>query len=274
MVLTPKGQRRSASVALHGELPASWLIGAGARSIHRSCSSSRPNSGNGILSAGEYAGAVSRSALPVTTIRDNVAAVHRLSPRSEDHPPRAIIGFRCASRRSNGGRTIRPRGPIVATAGTGEVYPHGVVGRRAITGYDRSSLRRRVQDSAAKGSTFGTVWPHGSIRRSVARELWRGNAPAGTPSNNFESDAHALRADATTHFAARLESRCDDSRFGGDVEKALKSIKVPFLYMPQNRSFFRLDAGTSRRYPSVTFKRSVVVGSYGGAASNPADASS
>ena len=63
--------------------------------------------------------------------------------------------------------------------------------------------------------------------------------------------------------------------FGGDVEKALKSIKVPLLYMPSETDlYFPI---TDARYesafiPGVTFRPIPSLwGHTAGAASNPAD---
>jgi len=64
--------------------------------------------------------------------------------------------------------------------------------------------------------------------------------------------------------------------FNGDVELALKSIKVPFLYMPsQTDMYFPINDATYEQafIPKVTFMPIPSLwGHTAGAASNPADA--
>ena len=64
--------------------------------------------------------------------------------------------------------------------------------------------------------------------------------------------------------------------FGGDVEKALRSIKVPFLYMPSETDlYFPLtDARYEQAFISTVVFKPIpsLWGHTAGAASNPADA--
>jgi len=71
-------------------------------------------------------------------------------------------------------------------------------------------------------------------------------------------------------------ARCGhDARFNGDVERALRSIKVPLLYMPSETDLY-FPIGDARYeaafIPGVSLTPSIPWGHTAGAASNPTDA--
>ncbi len=75
------------------------------------------------------------------------------------------------------------------------------------------------------------------------RELWRGNAPAGTTQVQFiQSWRNRFTADANDYILqARTWERHNvgtSPGFDGDVEKALRSIAVPVLYMPSETDLY------------------------------------
>jgi homoserine O-acetyltransferase len=175
---------------------------------------------------------------------------------------------------------------IVATSGTAKTYPHGIVrleGQIAALTADPAFQNGDYQSPPVKGlEAFGMVWAGWLYSQEWwRRELWRAAAPPGT---TFEQVANQFRKrfnkDANDYILqARTWERHDVGTtpgFNGDVEKALRSIKVPFLYMPSETDLYfpigdaRYEApfipkGTLLPIPSLW-------GHTAGAASNPADA--
>ena len=115
------------------------------------------------------------------------------------------------------------------------------------------------------------------------KELWR---TTNAPGTTFEQVVNNYR----THFIPGADANNlilqmrtwqqhnvgNTPGFNGDVEAALKSIKVPFLYMPSESDlYFPInDAKYEQAFiPTVTFKPIPSLwGHTAGAASNPADA--
>ncbi len=228
---------------------------------------------------------------PVMTIRDNVEAVHRLL--MEDlgvNHLRAIIGFSMGAQQAFQWAVSYPQfaDRVVATSGTSKTYPHGVVrleGQIAAITNDPAFNNGDYTAPPAKGlETFGVVWAGWLYSQEWWRkELWRANSPAGT---TFQQVLNRFRtsfipgADANNLILqCRTWEKHDVGAtpgFGGDVEKALSSIRVPFLYMPSETDlYFPL---TDARYeeafiPGVVFKPIPSLwGHTAGAASNPEDA--
>ena len=110
--------------------------------------------------------------------------------------------------------------------------------------------------------------------------MWRASSP---PNTTFEQVMNIFRtrfsADANDYILqARTWEKHDVGTtpgFNGDVEKALRSINVPFLYMPSETDLY-FPIGDARYemafIPGVTFKPIPSLwGHTAGAASNPAD---
>lgn len=228
---------------------------------------------------------------PLMTIRDNVEAVHRLLVQElKITHLRALIGFSMGAQQAFQWAVSYPdfADRIVATSGTGKTYPHGVVrleGQIAALTADEAFQNGDYTAPPKKGlEAFSVVWAGWLYSQDWWRkELWRTNAPAGT---TFEQVLNNYR----THFIPGadannliLQMRTWEHHdvgatpgFGGDAEKALRSIKVPFLYMPSETDlYFPL---TDARYeaafiPGVLLKPIPSLwGHTAGAASNPADA--
>ncbi len=226
---------------------------------------------------------------PVTTIRDNVAAVHRLlTEELKITHLRAIIGFSMGAQQAFQWAVSHPAfaDRIVATSGTAKCYPHGIVrleGQIAALTADPAFQGGDYKTPPAKGlEAFGTVWAAWLYSQEWwRRELWKASAPAGT---TFEQTLNRFRtrfsADANNYILqARTWERHDVGTtpgFGGDVEKALGSIKVPLLYMPSETDlYFPIgDARYESKFiPGVTFLPIPSLwGHTAGAASNPEDA--
>jgi homoserine O-acetyltransferase len=230
---------------------------------------------------------------PVTTIRDNVEAVHRLlTEELKLTHLRAIVGFSMGAEQAFQWAVSYPdfADRIVATSGTAKNYPHGVVrleGQIAALTADAAFQNGDYKAPPTKGlEAFATVWTAWLFSQEWwRRELWREGAPPGT---TFEKVLHDFRTDFIPGADAndlilqmRTWERHDvgttpGATFGGNVELALRSIKVPVLYMPSETDLYfplgdaRYEAGF---IPRVTLTPIPSLwGHTAGAASNPADA--
>lgn len=226
---------------------------------------------------------------PVTTIRDNVEAVHRLLVEDlKVTHLRAVIGFSMGAQQAFQWAVSYPdfADSIVATSGTAKAHPHGVVrleGQIAALTADPTFAGGNYKTPPAKGlEAFGMVWAAWLYSQEWWRkELWRTNSPPGT---KFEDVVARFRTrfngDANNYILqARTWQRHDvgtTKGFDGDLEKALRSIRVPFLYMPSETDlYFPInDAIYEAQFiPKVTFAPIPSLwGHTAGAASNPADA--
>ena len=118
-------------------------------------------------------------------------------------------------------------------------------------------------------------------------ELWRGTGRGDTLDAVIESfrsrfipgaDANDLIAQVRawqTHDVGTTPAGVDHPAFGGDVEAALRSIRVPVLYMPSETDlYFPVD---DARYEAAFIPQVELLpipslwGHTAGAASNPAD---
>jgi homoserine O-acetyltransferase len=227
---------------------------------------------------------------PVMTIRDNVEAVHRLlTEELKVTHLHAIVGFSMGAQQAFQWAVSYPTfaDRIVATSGTAKTYPHGFVrleGQIAAITADEAFQGGDYKTPPAKGlSAFGMVWAAWLYSQEWwRRELWRTTAPAGT---TFEQVVDRFRTrfipggDANDIILQmRTWERHDvgyTPGFGGDVERALRSIKVPFLYMPSETDLY-FPIGDAR-YEAAFMSTCTLMpipslwGHTAGAASNPAD---
>jgi len=190
---------------------------------------------------------------PVTTIRDNVEAVHKLLTE-ELHIThlRAIIGFSMGAQQAFQWAVSYPdfADRIVATAGTAKTYPHGYVrleGQIAALTADAAFQNGDYTSPPKKGlEAFGVVWTAWLFSQEWWRkELWREGAKPGT---TFESTLNEFRTNFIPGADANdliLQCRTWEKHdvgatqgFAGDATKALGSIKVPFLYMPSETDLY------------------------------------
>jgi len=125
---------------------------------------------------------------PIMTIRDNVAAVHRLlTEELHVRHLRAIIGFSMGAEQAFQWAVSYPTfmDAIVATSGTAKCYGHGYVrleGQIAALTTDPAWHDGEYTTPPAKGlEAFGLVWAAWLYSQEWWRqELWRTNAPPGT----------------------------------------------------------------------------------------------
>jgi homoserine O-acetyltransferase len=190
---------------------------------------------------------------PVTTIRDNVEAVHRLLTE-ELHIThvRAIIGFSMGCQQAFQWAVSYPTfaDRIVGTAGTAKTYGHGIVrleSQIAALTADAEFNNGDYSTQPTKGmEAFATVWTAWLFSQEWWRkELWKEGAKPGT---TFESTLHDFRTNFIPGSDANdliLQARTWEHHdvgmtpgFNGDTERALRSIKVPFLYMPSETDLY------------------------------------
>jgi homoserine O-acetyltransferase len=227
---------------------------------------------------------------PVTTIRDNVQAVHQLlTEELKIAHLRAIIGFSMGAQQAFQWAVSYPQfaDRIVATSGTAKTYPHGVVrleGQIAALTADAAFQNGDYTAQPKKGlEAFAVVWTAWLFSQEWwRRELWREGAP---PDTTFEKVLNDFRTNFIPGADANdliLQVRAWEKHdvgatpgFGGDVEKALRSIKVPLLYMPSETDLY-FPVGDARYeaafIPGVALKPIPSLwGHTAGAGSNPAD---
>jgi homoserine O-acetyltransferase len=226
---------------------------------------------------------------PITTIRDNVDAVHRLlTEELKIAHLRAVIGFSMGAQQAFQWAVSYPdfADRIVATSGTAKTYAHGIVrleGQIAALTADPTFENGDYKTPPRKGlEAFGMVWAAWLFSQEWwRRELWRADSPPGT---TFEQYYNRFRkefsADANDYILqARTWERHDVGTtpgFNGDVERALRSIKVPLLYMPSETDLY-FPVGDARYEAPFIAKCALMPipslwGHTAGAASNPADA--
>jgi homoserine O-acetyltransferase/O-succinyltransferase len=224
---------------------------------------------------------------PVTTIRDNVEAVHRLiTEELKVTHARAIIGFSMGAQQAFQWAVSYPTfaDRIVATSGTAKTYGHGVVrleGQIAALTADAAFQAGDYTSPPGKGlEAFGMVWAAWLYSQEWWRkELWR-NDRVTTFDQAMNGFRKRFSADANDYILqARTWQRHNVGTtpgFDGDVERALKSIKTPLLYMPSETDLY-FPIGDARYeapfIPGVTLMPIPSLwGHTAGAASNPADA--
>src|SRR6202453_1257901 len=227
---------------------------------------------------------------PLMTIRDNVEAVHRLlTEELKITQVRAIIGFSMGAQQAFQWAVSYPTfaDRIVGTAGTAKTYGHGVVrleGQIAALTADAAFKDGDYTAPPTKGlEAFGVVWTAWLFSQEWWRkELWREGAKPGT---TFESVLHDFRTNFIPGADANdliLQCRTWEHHdagatpgFGGDTERALRSIQVPFLYMPSETDLY-FPIGDARYEAAFIPKVSLVPipslwGHTAGAGGSPAD---
>jgi homoserine O-acetyltransferase len=228
---------------------------------------------------------------PVTSIRDNVEAVHRLlTEELQVTHLRAIVGFSMGAEQAFQWAVSYPTfaDRIVATSGTAKNYPHGFVrleGQIAALTADAAFRTGDYKSPPTKGlEAFATVWTAWLFSQEWWRkELWREGAKPGT---TFDQVLNGFRTDFIPGADANdliLQMRTWERHdvgttpgFNGDVERALRSIKVPVLYMPSETDLY-FPVGDARYEAAFISGASLVPipslwGHTAGAASNPSDA--
>src|SRR6202789_1202594 len=190
---------------------------------------------------------------PVTTIRDNVEAVHQLLTQELGvRPLQSVLGFSMGAQQAFQWAVSYPAymDRIVATSGTAKTYGHGIVRLE-------SEITALTTDEAFKGGdykeepvkgiqAFSLVWTAWLFSQEWWRqELWKSTEPAGTTfaqvvdhyRTNFipGADANNLILQMRTWEEHDVGNTAP---FHGDSAAALRSIKVPVLYMPSETDLY------------------------------------
>ncbi len=226
---------------------------------------------------------------PVMTIRDNVEAVHRLlvEDLGVTHV-RAVVGFSMGAEQAFQWAVSHPAfaDRIVATAGTAKAWPHGVVrleGQITALTTDPAFNNGDYTAPPRKGiEAYGMMWLGWLYSQEWwRREMWKINAPDRTLEQEMESRRRTFFQNNDANdmiLQARTWQRHDvgtSPGFGGDVERALRSIRIPVLYMPSETDlYFPI---TDARFEAQFIPRVSLVpipslwGHPAGAGGNPAD---
>ncbi len=184
---------------------------------------------------------------PVTTIRDNVNAVHELLVRGLGITHlRAVIGFSMGTQQAFQWAVSYPSfaDRIVGTSGTAKTWPHGVVRLEGeIFALETDSAFHGGDYSAepVRGiQAFALMWTGWLFSQEWwRRELWKEISPPGTTLQQFVDGLRTNFIPGADANDLILQMRTWEQHdvgttpgFGGDVAKALGSIRVPVLYMP------------------------------------------
>ena len=194
---------------------------------------------------------------PVTTIRDNVAAVHRLLTEALGVTRlRAVIGFSMGAQQAFQWGVSHPDfvDGIVATAGTAKSYDHGIVrleGQIAAIAADAAFQGGEYREPPVAGlHAFAMVWIGWLFSQEWWRNgQWRSMAQPGDDLNTFvQRFARDFIPGADANdliLQMRTWQRHDvggTPGFDGNVEAALRSLRMPVLYMPaQTDLYFPLE---------------------------------
>ena len=213
---------------------------------------------------------------PVTTIRDNVEAVRRLLTEDlQVTHVRAIIGFSMGAQQAFQW-AVSPPGfadRMVATAGTAKTW---LTADPAFNGGEYTSPPRKGIEA------YGMVWLGWLYSQEWwRREMWKGRSPGNTLEQEIESRRRTFFANNDANdliLQARTWQRHDVGTtrgFNGDVERALRSIAVPVLYMPSETDLY-FPIGDARFEASFIPRVSLMPipslwGHPAGAGGNPAD---
>jgi len=226
---------------------------------------------------------------PVMTIRDNVDAVHRLlTEELKIAHVRAVIGFSMGAEQAFQWAVSHPSfaDRIVATSGTAKAWPHGIVrleGQITALTTDPEFKGGDYTSPPRKGiEAYGMMWLGWLYSQEWwRREMWKTNAPQRTLEQEIENRRRTFFATADANdliLQARTWERHDVGTtpgFDGDVERALRSIRVPVLYMPSETDLY-FPVGDARFESQFIAKVSLVPipslwGHPAGAGGNPAD---
>jgi homoserine O-acetyltransferase len=228
---------------------------------------------------------------PVTTIRDNVEAVHQLLTE-ELHVKhlKAVIGFSMGAQQAFQWAVSYPdyMDRIVATSGTAKTYGHGIVrleGQIAALTADPAFENGDYKTEPKKGiEAFSIVWTGWLFSQEWWRkELWREGAPKDI---TFEKTVENFRTNFIPGADANnliLQMRAWEKHdvgatagFHGDTQAALRSIKAPVLYMPSATDlYFPVE---DARYEAAFIRHCTLLpipslwGHPAGAGASPADA--
>ncbi len=227
---------------------------------------------------------------PVTTIRDNVEAVHMLLTKELGiNHLKAVVGFSMGAQQALQWAVSYPdyMDRIVATSGTAKTYGHGIVrleSQIAALTADDAFQGGDYKEEPKKGiEAFSLVWTAWLFSQEWWRqELWKTEEPAGTTFSQVVdhyrksfipgADANDLILQMRTWEKNDVGATPGSS---GDAQKALRSIKAEVLYMPSETDLY--FPVTDARYESQFIPHCTLLpipslwGHPAGAGASPAD---
>lgn len=209
---------------------------------------------------------------PVTSIRDNVAAFHRLLTEGLGiRHLRAAMGF------SMGGQQVFQLAVsypdfadrIIVTSSNAKTHPHNYIMLESVRAavetdpvFNGGNYTRPPARGLQAASSILIGWVNS--QEYWRRELWRETSPPGT---TFQQVLEQRRLNLLRDKDANdiiLQIRTWEGHdigatpgFNGSVERALGSIKAPVLYMPSESDlYFTVTSAAyeSQFIPRVTFK--------------------
>jgi homoserine O-acetyltransferase len=183
----------------------------------------------------------------VMTIRDNVNAVHELLSQQLQIPHlRAVIGFSMGAQQALQWAVSYPdyMDFVAATSGTAKTYGHGIVRLEgqiaALTedpAFDKGDYKTEPLNGIRATSLVWLGWLYS--QEWWRKELWKTENPPGTTFQQAVDKYVAEFFDGADANNLILQMRTWESNdvghtppFNGDTGAALRSIKVPVLYMP------------------------------------------
>jgi homoserine O-acetyltransferase len=204
---------------------------------------------------------------PAIAIRDNVEAAYRvLTEALQVSHLKAVVGYSMGAEQAFQWGVSHPdfMDGLIAYCGTAKTYPHGVVRLE-------SAIAALTADAAFNGGDYTapplkgmTAWAHHWSAWVTSQEWWRRELfkPDFPTAEAFlESEVNRQLARDANNLISQARTwqhhNVGDTRgFGGDHEKALRSIRVPVLYMPSATDLYFPSADAeyeSRFIPTVTF---------------------
>jgi homoserine O-acetyltransferase len=180
---------------------------------------------------------------PAIAVRDNVEAARRLlTSELGVTRVRAIVGFSMGAQQAFQWAVSHPdfAAAIVPYCGTAKTYPHGIVrleGAISALTADAAYADGRYTSPPTRGLAAwsrhwaGWVWSQEWWRRELFRPQWStvDEVLAARTARDAARDANNLIAQARTWQRHNVG---DTPGFGGDHERALRSIRARVLYMP------------------------------------------
>jgi len=223
---------------------------------------------------------------PLVAIRDNVTAAHQLLTRELGiQHLRAVVGFSMGAEQAFQWAVSFPGfvDRVVAYCGTAKTYPHGVIRLESAISAMAADAEFRDGHYTQKPMKGITAWSDHWTAWTRSQEWFRRELfkPGARTVDEFlarqvtywaAKDPNDLIAQARTWQRHNIG---ETPGFGGDVERALRAITVPVLYMPgQTDLYFPVaDAEYEKAFlPNVRFAPiPSISGHLAGAGGNDAD---
>jgi len=184
-----------------------------------------------------------RSRFPRVAIRDDVEASRRVLAKLGVQRLRAVIGFSMGAQQAFQWAVSHPTDvdAIVPIAGTAKTYPHGRVRLESAISALTADPRWKDGDYTELPADGVRAWAQHWSAWVYSQEWWRQELYRPRLASAEAVLAENVRTWSTTrnlNDAVQLARTWQDHDIGrtkgfdGDIEKALRSIRIPVLYMP------------------------------------------